>query len=216
MTSSRKPTRHSSFDLMAPLYDLGVWFLSLLAGGEKAFRSRVIDAAMPLEGMRVLEIFAGTATLALIAAERGADACVLDISRGMLRVAGEKAKKAGRNLARVQGASAEIPLKGMTFDRVVISLGLHEAAPPDLPQILSEAARVLKNRGRLVIFDFHRADGWAAPVQKVLFSFFEDEDAWTWLASDVQTMIREAGFVNFRRTFLNRGVFQLITAEKRG
>jgi ubiquinone/menaquinone biosynthesis C-methylase UbiE len=198
------------------LYDLGIWLLALLVGGEKRFRMRVIDEAGPLEGAKVLEIFSGTATLSLMATDRGANVTAIDISAGMLRVAGEKARKAGHGVGLVRGEAIRLPFKSGSFDTVMVSLGLHEAAARDVPVIAAEAHRVLKDSGRLVIFDFHRAEGRTGAVQKVFFSFFEDEDAWTWLATDVQTLLREAGFSEFRRKFLNRGVFQLITVEKRG
>lgn len=60
---TRKPynLHYYIFDRLAPLYDLGIWLLMLPSGGEDRLRERVIRAALPIEGARVLEIFAGTA-----------------------------------------------------------------------------------------------------------------------------------------------------------
>lgn len=209
-------SRHRVFDLFAPFYDLGIWLAALLVGGEKGLRAPVVEAAGPLENKRVLELFAGTASLSVMAAGKGARATAVDLSPGMLRVAGEKARKAGVGLGRIVADAAELPIGSGLMDTVIASLGLHETAQPGVPGIMVEAARVLRPGGRLVIFDFHRAGGRAGWVQKLFFTFFEDESAWAWLSTDVQTLLREAGLTAFNRTYSFSGAFQLITVRKRG
>ncbi|MEK7773131.1 MAG: methyltransferase domain-containing protein, partial [Deltaproteobacteria bacterium] len=110
--------RHMVSDLFAPLYDLGVWFVTLFLGGEEGLREKVIAEALPLEGKAVLEIFAGTATLSLMAAKMGARAVALDISRGMLKAAVEKAVKSGASVCPVRADAAALPFGSGSFDRV--------------------------------------------------------------------------------------------------
>ena len=203
-----------NFDLLAPVYDLGIWFLTLFTGGEKRFREEPLIETMPLEGTRLLELFSGTASLALMAAERGARAVALDRSAAMLRVAGEKAARAGFQLSRVRGDSALLPFREGSFDRVIACLGMHEVPVAAMELALEESFRVLAPGGRLVIMDFHRAEGLAGFIQKLLFLFVEGEDARRWVAVDIQTLLREKGFKGFRRRFLYRGTMQIITVQR--
>lgn len=203
------------YDVLAPLYDLGVWSLALFLGGEEGLRDRAIAEAMPLEGRRVLEIFAGTGTISLMAARMGATAIALDISDGMLRVAGEKAVGAGVPVYPVRADAAVLPFRSGSFDRVIASMGLHEAGPDAVEGALKEAYRVLKTGGRLVIFDYSRAEGSARVVQALFFAFAEGEHARAWIRTDVDALLSGIGFKNFRRKFLLQRALQVLTVEKR-
>ncbi len=203
-----------NFDLTAPLYDLGLWFLMLPFGSEETLRRAVIEAAMPLNGLNVLELCAGTATLSLMAAKEGANITAVDVSLGMLRVAMEKARRQSFAPRLVQGDVSRLPFSDKVFDRALVSLGLHEVEQSNVPLILKEVHRVLKSGARFVIFDFHKASGWAGFLQSFFFTFGEGESARTWLKTDVQTLLREAGFKDFRRSFPLKGAAQLVSVCK--
>lgn len=215
MSVKSRSARHMVSDLFAPLYDLGVWFLALFLGGEEGLREKVIAEALPLEGKAVLEIFAGTATLSLMAAEMGARAVALDISRGMLKAAVEKAVKSGAPVYPVRADAAALPFGSGSFDRVIASMGLHEASPDAVEGALKEAYRVLKKGGRLVIFDYFRAEGAARIIQEVFFAFAEGEHARRWIDTDIDRLLGDMGFKDFRRKFLFQRALQVLTVEKR-
>jgi len=210
----RLPSRPIDFDIAAPFYDLGVWFAGLFIGGERRLREGFIDEAMPLEGMRTLEIFAGTATLSLLARKRGARAFATDLSGPMLKVASEKVRKDGTKVGIVRSDSSCLPFSGGSFQRVLVCMGLHEVPREKTEAALCEAARVLEKGGRIVIEDYHRAEGAAGALQRFLFLFSEGPEVVQWLGTDIQGLLRRAGFRDFRRRFLLRGALQLITAEK--
>lgn len=217
LMSQKTQVQHSIlYEWFAPLYDLGVWLCALPFGGEGAIRERVIDRASPLKGLNTLEIFAGTGTLSLLAAERGASATAVDITGGMLRAAGFKAEKSGLKLALVRADASDLPFVDNGFDRVMVSMGLHETEQSRLPLILKESYRVLKSGGRLVIFDFFGAEGRGArAVQSLFFTFLEGDTAKQWVRTDLQTLLSRTGFRDFKREFLHSRAFQLLTVEKR-
>ena len=215
--SQKNRVQHSVlYDWFAPLYDLGVWLSALPFGGEAAIRTRVIEKGMPLDGKKTLEIFSGTATLSCLASGRGAHATAVDITGGMLKAARFKAKRSGIRLALARADASELPFIEGVFDRVFVSMGLHETDASNVPRILGESHRVLKRGGRLVIFDFSEADGRGArAVQSAFFTFFEGEAARKWVRTDLQTLLSRTGFKDFNREFFYGRAFQLLSVVKK-
>lgn len=208
-----------AFDIFAPLYDLGIWLIGLLFGGEKKLRNIVVEAMLPgadlksVPRYKVLELCCGTATLAIMAAVDDTEVYGLDLSRGMLRVAGEKAQKENINLMLVQADAVSIPFKEMTFNSVVSSMGLHEMPLDAIRNIFKETKRVLKNDGRFIIFDYHKGKGLSALLQNIFFIFAEHDEAKEFVRADLQKELREAGFKRFQRKFLAGGALQIVTVN---
>ena len=121
---------------------------------------------------------------------------------------------AGVSVEFARADAAHLPFLDKAFDGVVVSLGLHETEGAVIPVVIKEAARVLREGGRFVILDFHRARGGAGFLQSLFFAFFEGEAARAWVRTDIQKTLMDAGFASFRRSFLKRGVFQLISVQK--
>jgi len=212
--NSKTSSRPLNFDFIAPFYDLGIWFISLFLGGEQGLREEFIREAMPLEGKKTIELFAGTATLSLLAVKYGAKAVATDISAPMLRVAAVKSKKKGIPLCLAISDSASLPFRDCSFQLALISMGLHEVEPVKTKSAIMEASRVLEGGGRLVIEDYYRASGMARVIQRLFFGFTEGKEVRDWLNSDIQGLLRGAGFKDFRRKFIKKGLLQLITAKK--
>ncbi|MBI5328723.1 MAG: class I SAM-dependent methyltransferase [Deltaproteobacteria bacterium] len=200
-----------SFDILAPLYDLGICIIGLLFGGEKNLRGSAIEALNPVPECRVLEICCGTATLSLMAAEKGAEAYGIDISRGMLNVAWEKAQRQKAELRLVRSDVLSIPFKEKAFDGVIASMGLHEIPFDAVRTIFKEVKRVLKDDGRFVIFDYYKGEGFAGFIQNIFFIFAEHEPAREFIKADLQKELRDAGFKKFQRRLLAGGVLQVIS-----
>jgi demethylmenaquinone methyltransferase/2-methoxy-6-polyprenyl-1,4-benzoquinol methylase len=199
-----------AFDILAPLYDLGVWLAALPLGGERKLRNLVIEAINPVRGCKILEICCGTAAISLMSAEKGADIYGLDISRGMLKVAKEKAQKQKVEFGLVQSDAVSIPFREKVFDRVVTSMGLHEMPFEALRNAFKEIRRVLKDDGKFIIFDYHTGEGFAGFLQKVFFIFAEHGPAREFIGTDLQTELRKAGFKGFQRRLMAKGALQII------
>ena len=214
--------RVSSFNLVAPLYDLGIWFIALFLGGEERLRAKTVDMIVSpsgmngavMEGTKVLELLCGTASVSEDAARRGAVVTGVDLSSGMLGVAREKFAAKALSGEFVLADAARLPFGDNSFDAVVVALGLHEIEAEERSKVLEETARVLRDGGVFVMFDFHRASGIVGFIQKVLFYLVEEASAWTWLEADIQGLLREKGFKNFSRVFLAGGALQIIRVER--
>ncbi len=193
---------------------MGICLLGLPLGGERKLRRPVIEAVEPVQGCTILELCCGTATISLMAGEIGAKVYGLDIARGMLRVADEKAHKQGIKIGLVEADAVSIPFKENAFDRVIVSLGLHEMPFDITRSIFKEVKRVLKEKGRFVIFDYHKGEGFAGLLQEIFLLFTEHETAKEFIKTDLQREMREAGFKKFQRRFLFRGTAQIVTVIK--
>ena len=141
------------FERLTPFYD-GVIALTTR---ERTFRRRVVEQAAIGDGMRVLDIGAGTGTLAALVGERhpGARVTGLDADPAMLARARAKAPRASFD----EGLSYELPYPDASFDRVLSSLFFHHLRPRDKRRTLAEARRVLRPGGELHVADWGRAAG---------------------------------------------------------
>ncbi|MBA8905259.1 MULTISPECIES: bifunctional demethylmenaquinone methyltransferase/2-methoxy-6-polyprenyl-1,4-benzoquinol methylase UbiE [Aminobacter] len=112
-------------------------------------------------GWKVLDVAGGTGDIAfrIVDASHGnAHATVLDINGSMLGVGRERAEK--RGLADktdfVEANAEELPFADETFDAYTIAFGIRNV--PRIDVALSEAWRVLKPGGRLLILEFSEVE----------------------------------------------------------
>ena len=134
---------------------------------ERSFKQRLLDQAGLRAGMSVLDLGAGTGTLALLAKRRVPAARVhgLDADPKMLARARAKAVEAGLELHFDEGMSDELPYADGQFDRVLSTLFFHHLPPDGKRRTVREIARVLKSGGELHVADWGRP---ADPLMTVL------------------------------------------------
>ncbi|MBQ3512763.1 MAG: class I SAM-dependent methyltransferase [Lachnospiraceae bacterium] len=154
------------YKIFAGIYDIvidGFYFKNY----DKSPRKQVIGRIR--NGDRVLDICTGTGINAIKIAKRrpACNVIGIDISKDMLRIAKNKAEKEKmKNLKLAYMDAQNLKFKEETFDKILISLVLHEMEEECARAILSEAKRVLKKDGELIITEWEKKKSW---YQKILF-----------------------------------------------
>jgi ubiquinone/menaquinone biosynthesis C-methylase UbiE len=133
-------------------------FIALLAG------------MVPVHGGdAILDVACGTAVSSLEIARRANKASSvvgLDITPAMLRLGMRnlEAVRCGPRLSLVCGSAMKMPLANCDFDAVVCGLGMHHM---DVPAMLADMRRVLKDGGYLVMADMGAPPQWRSPWGRV-------------------------------------------------
>jgi ubiquinone/menaquinone biosynthesis C-methylase UbiE len=190
------PTRGRTLDHAAFVYDFVEPILML---GKQAEYDRHIVSLLELKpGDRVLDLGCGTGVMTRMIADKldgkvGGVSLGIDAAAKMIRVA---RKKRESETCRFEVEAAEkLPYENESFDAVVSSLFFHHV-PIDLKeQSLSEAYRVLRPQGRLVIADMHIPTTWmGALVSHVARWFFLQPEIGENIRGVLPSLIEKAGF----------------------
>jgi demethylmenaquinone methyltransferase / 2-methoxy-6-polyprenyl-1,4-benzoquinol methylase len=170
------------FDSVAPKYDLMNDLMSM--GLHRAWKSYAVAVANVQPGDRVLDIAGGTGDLASAFARRvGPQGLVIlsDINASMLSVGRDRLLDQGASVQPMVCDAEQLPFPDGTFDIVSVAFGLRNMTHKDVA--LSEMARVLRPRGRLLVLEFSRV---ARPLEKAYdwYSFKILPRLGQWIAGD--------------------------------
>lgn len=133
---------------------LSRWYDLVEGPFERNCRERGQTLLHVTPGEYVLEIGFGTGQ-SLVAFARAVGStgtvCGIDLSEGMCRVAKARLDKAhlSARVALTCGDATRLPYAERSFDAVYMSFTLELFDTPDLPLVLGECARVLRDSGRL-------------------------------------------------------------------
>ncbi|WP_336346044.1 class I SAM-dependent methyltransferase [Halalkalicoccus ordinarius] len=146
MTTQQQQTQ-DAWDTIAAGYD------EFVTPTHRPVSKAALDTAGLHQGMRFLDVAAGTGALSLPAARLGADVVATDISPAMVERLEARAKEEGVSTieARVMDGHA-LDLEDDTFDVSGSQYGV--MLFPDLPRALGEMVRVTKPGGRIFIVVF--------------------------------------------------------------
>jgi SAM-dependent methyltransferase len=101
---------------------------------------------LPLRpGLAVLDVACGTGNIALIAAERGCQACGVDIAANLIAQARERAREENVSAEFVEGDAEALPYPDQKFDAVVTMYGAMFAPRPEV--VVAELLRVCRVNG---------------------------------------------------------------------
>jgi ubiquinone/menaquinone biosynthesis C-methylase UbiE len=117
------------------------------------------------EGMRLLDVAAGSGALGLPAARLGAQVVAVDLSPAMVARLKQRARAEGLTNVQAYAMDAHaLELEDDTFDVAVSQFGV--MLLPDLPRALREMRRVTRPGGRVLLIAF------GPPAQVEFISFF--------------------------------------------
>jgi ubiquinone/menaquinone biosynthesis C-methylase UbiE len=152
------PAPWQPFDQAAAAYD--GWFASPLGAFADRVERRALFALLaPEPGELILDVGCGTGRYVRELARRGLRAVGADPSMAMLTVA-RVARTSISDPSYVRATGEALPLRSGAFDGVIIVTTLEFA--PDPNALLSEAARVSRAGGRVVVGALSRRGPWAA------------------------------------------------------
>ncbi|MEO8530016.1 MAG: bifunctional demethylmenaquinone methyltransferase/2-methoxy-6-polyprenyl-1,4-benzoquinol methylase UbiE [Deltaproteobacteria bacterium] len=224
---------HGVFSNVARKYDVMNDAMSL--GIHRLWKDAMMDWLAPRAGQRLLDVAGGTGDISFRFIKRAgtAEAVVLDMTENML-IEGRKRAEAARlagSLDWVVGDAMALPFEDATFDTYTISFGIRNVTR--ITDALSEAYRVLKPGGRMMVLEFSQLP--VPGMQKLydLYSFnviprlgkmiVNDSESYQYLVESIRKfpdqdtfagMIRDAGFEQVAYRNLTMGVAALHSGWK--
>lgn len=224
---------HGVFTSVASKYDVMNDVMSV--GIHRLWKDAMMDWLAPRDGQRLLDVAGGTGDIAFRFLRRapGASAVVLDLTESML-IEGRKRAEAEalvEKLDWITGDAMALPFEDNSFDVYTISFGIRNVTR--VPEALSEAFRVLKPGGRLMVLEFSQLPNDGLQKLYDLYSFnviprmgqviANDRDSYQYLVEsirrfpDQQTfagMIGDAGFEQVKFRNLSMGIAALHSGWK--
>ncbi|MEM7488829.1 MAG: bifunctional demethylmenaquinone methyltransferase/2-methoxy-6-polyprenyl-1,4-benzoquinol methylase UbiE [Pseudomonadota bacterium] len=222
---------HGVFSSVASRYDLMNDAMSL--GIHRLWKDAMMDWLAPRPGQRLLDVAGGTGDIAFRFLDRaaGAEAVVLDLTEDMLAAGRSRAEAEGRALDWVVGDAMALPFTDATFDAYTISFGIRNVTR--IADALSEAYRVLRPGGRLMVLEFSQLPNPLMQKAYDLYSFqviprmgqaiAGDRDSYQYLVESIRrfpdqdrfaAMIAGAGFGNVKYRNLSFGIAALHSGWK--
>ena len=224
---------HGVFTSVASKYDIMNDVMSM--GIHRVWKDAMMDWLAPRPGQRLLDVAGGTGDISFRFLNRapGASSVVLDMTESML-VEGRKraeAEQMADHLDWVTGDAMQLPFEDNQFDVYTISFGIRNVTR--IPDALSEAYRVLKPGGRLMVLEFSQLPNAAMQKAYDLYSFnviprmgqmiAGDRDSYQYLVESIRKfpdqetfakMIRTASFENVSYRNLSMGIAALHSGWK--
>ena len=224
---------HGVFTNVATKYDI---MNDVMSGGvHRLWKDAMMDWLAPRPGQQLLDVAGGTGDISFRFLNRAGDASavVLDMTEQML-VEGRKRAEAthmANQLEWVVGDAMALPFKDNSFDVYTISFGIRNVTRVD--EALSEAFRVLRPGGRLMVLEFSQVPNQMLRQVYDLYSFnviprmgklvAGDSESYQYLVESIRKfpeqkqfarMISDAGFEQVKYRDLTFGVAALHSGWK--
>jgi ubiquinone/menaquinone biosynthesis C-methylase UbiE len=201
-------------DWLTPFYDAVARLL-----GDRAVKQRLIEQAAIAPGQDVLDLGAGTGTLALMVKQYCPEARVsgVDIDPRILGIARSKAAAAGVDVRFVEGPATDPPFAGGSFDRVLTTLVLHHLTTAQKREALAAVRRLLRAGGELHVADWGKPQNALMRLAAMSFRLFDGAATTAAnLAGELPALIADAGFVDVRETEHRMTPFGTLTFLRAG
>ena len=222
------------FDNVAFRYDLMNDLMS--AGLHRLCKDSFIDWLAPRKNTHLLDVAGGTGDIAFRFSKKTknqAKVTILDRNENMLNE-GKRRLNVGQiapDLEWVCGDAMNLPFKNDIFDYYTISFGIRNVL--DLKKCLSEALRVLKPGGRIMILEFSKVENETLNKIYDAFSFnvvprlgkliANDAESYQYLIESIRkfpsqeklaSLVSEAGFRLVKYRNLTQGVVAMHSGWK--
>ena len=216
----------SKYDIMNDVMSVGV---------HRLWKDAMMDWLAPRHGQTLLDVAGGTGDIAFrfLGRAENSSATVLDMTVSMLEE-GQKRAEAEALSSRLQwvtGDAMALPFEDNHFDVYTISFGIRNVTR--IPDALSEAFRVLKPGGRLMVLEFSQLPNVGMQKLYDLYSFnviprmgqviAGDRDSYQYLVESIRKfpdqttfaqMIEDAGFDLVKYRNLSMGIAALHSGWK--
>lgn len=177
---------------LTPVYDV----FARLFIPEARLKHALISRANLTSGQRVLDMGAGSGTLAIMIKRAQPEVHIsgLDSDPDILAIARKKAARAAAEVIFDTGTATALPYANEAFDRVLSSLVFSLLNTADKRRAVREAFRVLRRGGELHIADFGppqtRWGRWVAPTVRRFEPIASNLDG------RLPAVLSQAGFAN--------------------
>lgn len=180
-------------------YRLTAWAYDLLDviyfnNYERSPRKAVLNAINPDDS--ILDLCTGTGANAVRIGECRPDAKIVgvDLSKEMLKIARKKAKKKDvHNIKLYEMNATKMKFKDKCFDKVSISLVLHELDEELAEKLILEAKRVLKDDGEIIITEWESSKELWRRVLFAPIALIEPKPYKTFVKKDLGKYFRQFG-----------------------
>ena len=155
-----------------PLYDLIVKWGFLPFGGERACRRNLVSWMRLEPAMKIVSLCCGTGVMERTMLESASPLDIIGIDLGKGQLARARRKDTENRIKYLERNAVETGLPDSAFDRVLVTLALHEM-PHDLRlSVLTEAKRLCRTTGQIVAIDHAHPRSHLARISQYIWWFF--------------------------------------------
>jgi len=216
----------SRYDVMNDLMSVGI---------HRVWKNALINWLAPKENQNLLDVAGGTGDISVrfLNKAKGGNATILDMTESMLKEGTKRVTNSALSsrMRWVVGDAMALPFKKNTFDIYTISFGIRNVT--NIDKALSEAFRVLKPGGRIMILEFSKLPNPMMQKAYDLYSFnvipkigeivVGDKGSYQYLVESIRkfpdqvsfaNMMTKTGFENVKFRNLTFGVAALHSGWK--